>query len=312
METQTIPASRAKWGVRSASPRGIEITPRDVTLLAHLASLRFLTSEQLGRLDGGSEQNVTRCLRALFDHGYVDQVGDPFVRRAYAITRKGAHLLQEHGHLVDPTVRWSLKNKRAGGRFIDHTLGIADVLIGMQVAYRRRGDVGFIPEHEIIANSPEATRKAREPLRWTVLGAKEKFGVSSVVADGLFGLRRADGTASYFLLELDRGRMPNVRRNLEQTSIGRKLALYYEGWKTNRHVELFGVKQLRIAIVTTSPARVEHMISAVKETTGGGGSNLFLFIDREHLAAGNPIDGEWISGKGEVARLIDRASGDLK
>ena len=304
METQTIPASRAKWGVRSASPRGIEITPRDVTLLAHLASLRFLTSEQLGRLDGGSEQNVTRCLRALFDHGYVDQVGDPFVRRAYAITRKGAHLLQEHGHLVDPTVRWSLKNKRAGGRFIDHTLGIADVLIGMQVACRSRADIEFIPEHEIIANAPDATRRAREPLRWTVPGAKEKFGVSSVVADGLFGLRRADGTAAYFLLELDRGHMPNVRRNLQQTSIGRKLALYYEGWKADRHVELFGVKELRVAIATTSLARVENMISAVKETTGGVGSNLFLFTGRERLAAGTPIDEEWTSGRGERRKLI--------
>jgi hypothetical protein len=185
---------------------------------------------------------------------------DPFVRRAYAITRKGAHLLQDHGHLVDPTVRWSLKNKRAGGRFIDHTLCIADVPIGMQIGCRSRGDIEFVPEHEIIANTPEATRKAREPLRWTVPGAKERFGVSSVVADGLFGLRRADGTASYFLLELDRGHMPNMRfrGKLDQTSIGRKLVLYYEGWKTNRHVELFGVKQLRIAIVTTASARREH------------------------------------------------------
>jgi len=307
METQTVLSSRAKWGVRSASPRGIELTPRDVTLLAHLASLRFLTSEQLGRLDGGSEQNVTRCLRALFDHGYVDQVGDPFVRRAYAITRKGAHLLQEHGHLVDPTVRWSLKNKRAGGRFIDHTLGIADVLIAMQVACRGRSDIEFIPEHEIIANAPDPTRKAREPLRWTVPGAKEKFGVSSVIADGLFGLRRADGSASYFLLELDRGHMPNirVRSKFEQTSIGRKLALYYEGWKTNRHVELFGVKQLRVAIVTTSPIRVEHMIDAVRQLTEGSGSNFFLFINQARFVTGDPFAAEWVSGRGAPVKLID-------
>ncbi len=306
METQTVPTSRAKWGVRSASPRGIEITSRDVTLLAHLASLRFLTSEQLGRLDGGSEQNVTRCLRALFDHGYVDQVGDPFVRHVYAISRKGAHLLQEHGHLVDPTVRWTLKNKRAGGRFIEHTLGIADVLIGMQVACRRRGDVEFVPEHEIIANAPEVTRNAREPLRWTVPGAKEKFGVSSVVADGLFGLRHADGTAAYFLLELDRGYMPNirVRSKYDQTSIGRKLALYHDGWKIDRHLELFGKKELRVAIVTTSPVRVENMIDVVKEMTGGSGSNFFLFVDRDHLAAGDPFEAEWVSGRGEPVRLI--------
>jgi hypothetical protein len=147
--------------------------------------------------------------------------------------------------------------------------------------------------------------QAPEPLRWTVTGAKEKFGVASVVADGLFGLRRADGSASYFLLELDRGHMPNVRRNLDQTSIGRKVALYYQGWKANRHVELFGAKELRVAIVTTSPARVGHMIDAVKDITGGAGSNLFLLIDRERLAAGDPLGAERISGRGEPVRLID-------
>jgi hypothetical protein len=153
--------------------------------------------------------------------------------------------------------------------------------------------------------APAATRKAREPLRWTVPGAKEKFGVSSVVSDGLFGLHRADGTAAYFLLELDRGHMPNlrVRSKLEQTSIGRKLALYYEGWRTERHIEFFGVKQLRIAIVTTSPARVENIIEAVKELTGGIGSNLFLFIDSGRLAAGSPLEAQWVSGRGEPVKV---------
>src|ERR1700682_4023629 len=222
METLVASRPRAKWGVRTAQPAPIVITKRDLGLLAHLAWLRFLTPEQLGTLDGGSEQNVTRCLRALFDHGYVDQVGEPFGKRAYAITRKGARLLNEHGHLVDPTVRWSLKNKRAGARFIDHTLGIADVLGGLHVACRGRRDVSLMLEHEIIASAPENTRKAREPLRWTAPGAKAKFGVSSVVSDGLFGLRFADDTAAYFLLELDRGRMPLVRERskLQQTSIG--------------------------------------------------------------------------------------------
>jgi len=32
-------------------------------------------------------------------------------------------------------------------------------------------------------------------------------------------------------------------------TFGRKLALCHEGWKANRHVELFGAKQLRVAIV---------------------------------------------------------------
>lgn len=60
------------------------------------------------------------------------------------------------------------------------------------------------------------TRTAREPLRLAVPGVESKFGVSSVVADGLFGLRFADGTAAYFLLEVDRGSMP-VHRQYEMS-----------------------------------------------------------------------------------------------
>lgn len=139
-----------------------------------------------------------------------------------------------------------------------------------------------------------------------VAGAKERFGVWSVVADGLFGLRRADGSTSHFLLELDRGHMPNLRHRgaLEQSSIGRKLGIYYEGWKADRHVEQFGVKQLRVLIVTTSMVRVGNMIDVVKEITGGG-SNFFLFIDRERLAASSPFEAQWVSGKGEAVKLVD-------
>lgn len=188
-----------------------------------MASLRFLTAAHLGRLDGGSEQDVIGCLRVLFEHGYVDQVGDPLVRRSYAITRKGTRLLQEHCHLVDPSVRWTVKNKCAGARFIDQTLGIADVLVGLPASCQGRCNVELMLEQEIIANEPEATRRARAPLRWSVAGAKQKFGVSSVVADGLIDLRFADDTAAYILFGLDRGDMPNVRIRckLEQTSIAR-------------------------------------------------------------------------------------------
>jgi hypothetical protein len=34
------------------------------------------------------------------------------------------------------------------------------------------------------------------------------------------------------------------------------------------------------------------------------GSGLFLFVDRETLGASNPLDVEWVSGKGERVRLM--------
>jgi len=63
-------------------------------------------------LDGGSEQNVLRCLRALFDHGYLDRPlaqlaalpisgPRPFI---YALGRKTARALRENGHIVNAEI----------------------------------------------------------------------------------------------------------------------------------------------------------------------------------------------------------------
>jgi hypothetical protein len=61
---------------------------------------------------------------------------------------------------------------------------------------------------------------------------------------------------------------------------------------------------MRVLTVAPSRQRVDNMVAAVAEITGGG-SNFFLFIDRERLAASSPLEAEWVSGKGEVVRLTD-------
>jgi len=113
------------------------------------------------------------------------------------------------------------------------------------------------------------------------------------------------GTASYFLLEIDRGTIPIVRNSLDHRSIARKLATYYEGWRVNRHVEQFGVKQVRVLIVTESPERVKNMLAAIEQITGGKGSNFFLLIDKPMLAASDPLEVEWTSGKRNAVKLPD-------
>jgi hypothetical protein len=297
----------------------MELTARDVTLLAHVARHRFLSSAHLCALDGGSPQNVLRCLRALFDHGYLDRPAAqkiglsedgprPFV---YGLGKKGARALREHGSLINIGVDWTEKNKRAGAIFIEHTLEVADFMTGLELACRTRGDVELMREHEILALAPEETRTVREPLRWkvdkTVMGRKESF---SVVPDGLFGLVFPDETAAYFVLEVDRGTIPLLRTDVPGTpvwrkSISYKLSTYWEGWKAQQHVTQFGVKQVRIAMVTSSAERVKNMLAVVDEITEGKGSNFFLFVDRKTLAASDPLSVEWTTGKGERVRLTD-------
>ena len=82
-------------------------------------------------------------------------------------------------------------------------------------------------------------------------------------------------------------------------------ATYYHGWRQRRHVEQFGIEQLRVLTVTTSEKRIDTMLDALRDVTNGKGSELFLFIDEDRLHSGNPLEVEWITGKGNRARLTD-------
>src|ERR1700674_2930782 len=172
MDVMVSAKPRVKRFHRSEHPAPFQLTERDLKLLAHVARHRFLSSAHLTALDGGSAQNVLRCLRVLFDHGYLDRpnaqkVGlaedgpRPFV---YGIGKQGARALRDHGHLIDAGVDWTEKNKRAGAIFIEHTLELAEFMTGLEVACRIRGDVELLREDDILEQAPEKTRTAREPL----------------------------------------------------------------------------------------------------------------------------------------------------
>lgn len=304
---------RRKRFERSDTPPPMQLTKRDLQLLAHVARHRFLSSAQLAALDGGSFQNVLRSLRALYDHAYLDR---PLAQLAsmpllgpqplvYGLGAKGARALREYGHHLGGGADFTEKNKRAGAIFIEHTLAVAEFMTGIELSCRSRPDVELIRERNIIANAPDATRTAREPLRWLVRPSQGRNELWSVIPDGAFALSFADGTASYFVFEIDRGTIPIVRNSLDHRSLARKLATYWEGWKAKRHEAQFGVKQVRVLFVTESAERVRHMLSAVDRVTAGKGSNFFLFIDRRALAAGDPLEVAWTSGKRSAVKLTD-------
>jgi hypothetical protein len=178
-------------------------------------------------------------------------------------------------------------------------------MTGLELACRQDNGIALIREHEILTQAPERTRNSREPLRLSVPGLSNQIGVSSVVADALFGLSFADGTAAYFLLELDRGSMPVTRSRFDQTSFKRKLKVYWEAWKAGSHVEHFGLRQIRVLTVTDSASRCDNMVQAVHEITGGKGSNFFLFAERSRFYGRSPAEAWWTTGKGEMVRLTD-------
>jgi len=148
-------------------------SPRGLALLAHVARHRFLSSAQLGQARGWKSAGTLRCLRSLFDHGYLDRrkrslrhcmIKDLSVR-LWSGSKRSAHAAGAR-HRIDSRVDWSEKNKRAGAIFLAHTLEIADFMVSLELACRAHGQITMIREEEILAAAPEETRAAREPLRW--------------------------------------------------------------------------------------------------------------------------------------------------
>jgi hypothetical protein len=122
----------------------------------------------------------------------------------------------------------------------------------------------------------------------------------------VFGLRFNDEEESYFMLEIDRGEMPIERHSsLYRTHFAKKLLTYFEASRQQRYIHDLGIKNFRVAAVTTTPERVGKMLEALNRITEGRGSSMFLFTDEAALAARNLLDVEWVSGKGEFVRLAD-------
>jgi hypothetical protein len=108
------------------------------------------------------------------------------------------------------------------------------------------------------------------------------------------------------MLERDRGEMPvHRRKSKDQTYYAKKMLAYHEANRVGEHVQELGLRSFRVLTVTTSRARIEQMIEAQKEMTDGRGSNLFLFIDDASLAASDPLEALWMTGKGKRVHLTD-------
>ena len=107
------------------------------------------------------------------------------------------------------------------------------------------------------------------------------------------------------MLKVDRGTIPINRNRADHRSIARKFKTYFDGGRAGWHVEQFGLKQMRVATVTNSRERMQNTIVIVRRITDGKGSNFFLFIDQATLGQSNPLEAQWVTGKGDRVKLGD-------
>ena len=145
----------------------------------------------------------------------------------------------------------------------------------MTAACSARSDLELVQFEEILAASPEPTRKSKSPASWPV--PVQWHGGKSVVhlaPDAIFGLRMQlpDGHArrAYYFLEFDRGTMTIVPSESVRESdafpyratILRKLYAYADSFRQKLHETRFGIKAPRVVFLTQSEARARAMLQA--------------------------------------------------
>jgi hypothetical protein len=313
MEDTLAPPKRRPRFRRSSEAIPFRITEGDVLILRQLARHRFLRSSHIAALVGRSVDRANDRLCRLYHAGYVDRPraqldyyptagSAPMV---YALGDLGAQLLSERGAEF-ANCEWSRKHREAGRPFIEHQLEIVEFHIALERSARGRSDVRLIHPEEIIASSPERTRKNRNPfaLRATISQSEPTHDLA-VVPDLVFGLMFPDGSRRCFMVEIDRGTMPISRSDFRQTSFERKMHAYLTAYGQGQHTQQLGWKTFRVLVVTTNQQRTRSMIERLQQLNvqESPGPSLFFFALADELQRNDPLAHNWQDGGGRATRL---------
>jgi len=303
---------------RALNPPPIELTMRDIEIIRAVHKHRFLNSDQIGLLIGGSQQNLLRRLALLFQHRYLDrpraqlEYFQPNQNSSlvYGLGNAGADLLAERFALPRQKIDWRAKNQAVKRLFLQHSLLISDTRIKIEAACRVTRDTRLIEGESILDSCPIAARQKENPFRWNVRCFYEGTPLSlGIDPDDVFGLEFHGGHhgrgPAFFFLEADRATMPVKRSGFELTSIFRKMLAYHESWKQGLHEHRFGISRFCVLFVTTSTERIETMIESNRHFNAGKGSAQFLFTDLSFLKSATSLSHPILNGTGETLTLLD-------
>ena len=283
----------------------MQLTKRDCEIIRLVHRHRFLRSHQIVALISGSPQQVLRRLKLLYHHGYLERPRaqleyyerDGARPMVYGLSNKGGKLLERE---LGITASWNEKDQGIGRMFLEHALLVSDVMVSIELACRKSGDVRLLYEDQL------ALQSNRNQFQWQV--KVHDHGVTlGVVPDRVFALEYAHHAGEmqrvYFFLEADRGTMPVVRSGLTQTSFYRKLLAYEATWTQKVHQRKLGIHRFRVLTVTTNAMRVTSLLEACSRLKRGHG--LFLFADRTVLEK-DPFSPVWQCGKSaKISPLLE-------
>ena len=169
-------------------------------------------------------------------------------------------------------VRWSRDSNRVEWLFMDHTLGISEFKVCLDLALLRR------PEEILFYQRGDKSHLRRI----SVTGAKKKYFV--VAPDAFFGIQSGRGKHIFFL-EVDMGTETLSR-------FAEKVTAYKRYWKSRQYTEEYGFNHFRVLTVAESERRLANLIQA---TGKAGGRQMFLFTTFSKIQNDSSLGSVWLS-----------------
>ena len=279
------------------------ITPNDRDILRLLARYRYLRASFIDQLlPDRSSQGLSRSLRRLFDHGYIDKPREQhrgynslYCPDIYELDEKG------QGVLLDeplPITRLYRQKIDAPLRNFAHSMMICDCLASIEIGLLG-SHYELISWQEIIARtSHKKPMKLPCHLNYTFPDGRKETNKTFLIPDGLFGIRHPDNKVSFFALECEHYN-PIEPSNLKRASFLKKVLGYRDIQRSGVYKTQLAIPNLRVLVVAPTQTRMAHMMDLAGDITRQ--SNLFLFahvpVQEELLKAPKPfpslIDDLW-------------------
>lgn len=303
---------------REAGRQPYRITENDREIFRLLARYRYLrTSFIYDLLPHRSRQGLSRSLRRLFDHGYVDKpreqrrgYNDIHCPDIYELDGKGEKVLHDQDERPLEITRLYRKKTDAPVKNFSHSMMICDVMASIELGLQ---DTGFelVTWQEIVARTDhENPMKLPCSIRHTFKDGHSESHETYIIPDGLFGIRRPAGAVSFFAVETERFN-PIEPTNLKRASFLKKVLAYRNIQQTGVYKTDLKIPNMRILVIAPTETRMNHMIELTERITQG--SNLFLFanipVQEQFMRALGPMPElatlDWRRANRESTQLIN-------
>lgn len=276
MFTRPDTLNRRPRFIRTATGRLVQLSERDLAWLRALHHHGPLPSSYLYALAGSSRKAAVQRLTTLFHEGgfitrpeWQTQTLQPeYNPIVYALTKAGADALKERGlwsdHAPAPAGTWK------------HRLMTACITASIEIECKKRDDLTYISQHEILA-------RAGHPLRFEVPFTWEKKTISkALIPDALCGIgyRQKDGSSYYrfYFIEADRNTEGNHTSSFDRKSYLRTILQYREFIGHGMYKEPLKLTAGALVLnVTVSHEHMRNLLQLTADHSTGGKNTVLLY-----------------------------------